>query len=465
MIRYAWQRRRYAWLAAALAGPALGAIAPLPAGLSRSGAISLGVFAMAVVLWVSGAIPLAVTGLLILAALPLFGAMSPAQAFPLFGNPAVFFILGALVLAAALMTTGLSRRVSLFLLLRFGGSARRLATGILLTCALLSCVMPEHAVAAIVFPTVSTISRALGLEPRKSRLAPLLYLSMAWGCIAGGIATLLGGARAALAIGILKETTGRDLDFVGYSAAAVPVALVLVGVAVVVLNLFYKPEIDDVTPARVQLEREINEAGPWSRSEIKTAAVTALSIIAWIAFGHSVGLATLSLLCASALFALGVVSWSEIEQAVNWGVFLLYGGAIAMGSALTRTGATKWLAAQVLGGLPASPWLVLAVLGALTLVLTEFISNAAAVAVLLPLALSVTPRYGLDPVLVMVSVAVPAGLAYTLPVGAPPSAIAFSSGYYEVRQVAVPGVIMTLASFVAFVAAAWLLWPHLPWFG
>ncbi len=216
---------------------------------------------MAIVLWVSGAIPLAVTGLLILAALPLFGAMSPAEAFPLFGNPAVFFILGALVLAAALMTTGLSRRVSLFLLLRFGGSARRLATGILLTCALLSCVMPEHAVAAIVFPTVSTISRALGLEPRKSRLAPLLYLSMAWGCIAGGIATLLGGARAALAIGILKETTGRDLDFVGYSAAALPVALVLVGVAVVVLNLFYKPEVDDVTPARVQLEREIQRSG------------------------------------------------------------------------------------------------------------------------------------------------------------------------------------------------------------
>ncbi len=126
MIRYAWQRRRYGWLVAALSGPALGAIAPLPDGLTRPGAISLGVFAMAIVLWVSGAIPLAVTGLLILAALPLFGAMSPAEAFPLFGNPAVFFILGALVLAAALMTTGLSRRVSLFLLLalrRLGAAA------------------------------------------------------------------------------------------------------------------------------------------------------------------------------------------------------------------------------------------------------------------------------------------------------------------------------------------------------
>jgi solute carrier family 13 (sodium-dependent dicarboxylate transporter), member 2/3/5 len=439
-------------------------VLPVAEGLTRPGQVALGVFVMAVALWVSGALPLAVTGLLVLASLPLFGAMSPDEAFPLFGNPAVFFILGALVLAAALMTTGLSRRLSLFLLFRFGGSPRKLAAGILVTCALLSCIMPEHAVAAIVFPTVSTITRTLKLEPRRSPLATLLYLSMAWGCVTGGIATMLGGARAALAIGILKETTHQNVDFLAYSAAAAPVAILLTALGCVLLQLFFKPETSDISEAQRELEREIAAAGRWSRTEIKVGVVTVLAIASWTLLGHSVGLATLSLVCASALFALAVVTWSEVEQAVNWGVFLLYGGAIAMGSALTRTGATAWIAHSVMGSLPRSPALVLAVLGALALVLTEFVSNAAAVAVLLPIAMSFAPDAGLDPRLVTVAVAVPAGLAFTLPVGSPPNAIAFSSGYYEVRQAALPGLLMTLLSFGVFLGAAWLFWPHLPGF-
>ena len=463
MFHRLWQRRRYGWMLVALAVPLFAMVAPPMEGLSQPGQIALGIFAMAAILWVSGALPLAVTGLMILASLPFFGALDSQRAYALFGNPAVFFILGALVLAAALMTTGLSRRVSLFLLWRFGGSARQLAFGILVSCALLSWCMPEHAVAAIVFPTVATITQALELQPRSSRLAILLYLSMAWGCITGGIATLLGGARAALAIGILTETSGQTLSFTDYSLAAAPISLVLTLVAGVLLQLRFKPEIKDVSAARERLREQVREAGRWSKNEVRAAVIAALAITSWILFGHSVGLATLALLCASALFAVNVVTWAEVEQSVNWGVFLLYGGAIALGTSLTETGATQWVAEAVPSVLPASPTLALVAFGAIAFVLTEFISNAATVAVLLPLALSVSPAYGLDPRLVTVAIAVPAGLAFTLPVGTPPSTIAFSSGYYDVPTVLVPGLVMTLCSLVVFAIACSLLWPLLPW--
>ncbi len=452
-------RRRYLWLGAAAAFPvAAGAAPPLP-GLSEPGQAALGVFGMAAVLWVSGAVPLGVTGLAVLGALPAFGVLPAPEAFALFGNPAVFFILGAFVLAAALMETGLSRRLSLVFLVRFGRSPGRLATGVLVSSAILSCVMPMHAVAAILFPTLATIADALELTPRRSRFALLLFLSMAWGCSIGGVATLLGGARGPLALGILSEFDGTRFGFLAWSAAAAPVAAVLLAAGGLLLHALFRPELADVEPARQRLVREVAAAGPLGRREKKVAAVAVLTVAAWIGSGGAAGMAVVSLGSATLLFALGAVSWDEVEDSVNWGVLLMYGGAIALGNALTHTGAAEWLARGALGALPAHPTLFLAATVAATLVLTECISNAAAVAVLLPVALSACRGFGLDPVLVMLAVAVPSGFAFTLPVGSPPNAIAFSAGYYRVRDVIGAGAAMAALSFVACVVAAVVLWP------
>ena len=453
--------RRYIWIALAAAAAVSGRIAPLLEGLTRQGQASLGVFVMAAILWVSGAVPLAVTGMLILAALPLAGALPATEAFSLFGSPAVFFILGAFILASALMSTGLSNRIALFFLLRFGGSARKLATGILVGSALMSCVMPEHAVAAIVFPTVATIAAALELQPRRSKLAILLFLSMAWGCVTGGVATMLGGARTPLALGILEESTGKSFSFADWSAAAAPVALAVSLVTLVVLHRFFPPEIDDVSPARRILEDQVKAAGPMSTRERRTAVIAVLTILSWVALGETVGLAVLALVSACALFAVRALTWQDAEETVNWSVLLMYGGAIALGSALARTQATEWLAGGIIDLFSASPVLFVAITALLALALTEVMSNAACVAVLLPVALSASQPLGLDPRLVVLAVAVPSGLAFTLPVGTPPNAIAYSSGYYGIRDVVVPGVLLSVISFLIFLAASQLYWPYL----
>ncbi|GAB4271720.1 MAG: DASS family sodium-coupled anion symporter [Deferrisomatales bacterium] len=453
-------RPRAGWTAVALALPTLASLAPPGAGLTRPAQGALGVFGMAVVLWMSGAVPLPVTGLLILAALPLFGVLPAAQAFALFGNPAVFFILGAFILAAALMATGLSRRLSLVLLARFGATPRRLSTGVLATCALLSCAVPEHAVAALMFPTVSAVVEALRLPPLRSRFAVNLYLSMAWGCVTGGIATLLGGARVPLALGILDELAGRRIDFVSWSVAVGPLAALLACAAWLAIQFFFPPEIDNVDAAREILAKERERAGPPSPRERRAGAVALATVAAWVFVGDSVGMAPVALLSAFALFAWDVLTWREVEAWVNWGVILMYGGAIALGGALTRTGAAAWLARGVLDGVSGPPWLFLAAAAAATLGITELVSNAAAVAVVLPVALSVAAASGVDPVLTMYAVAAASGLTFTLPVGSPPNAIALSSGYYTTRRVALPGVLLSAASLLALAAAAWGYWPR-----
>src|SRR5262249_49319996 len=153
------------------------------------------------------------TSLLAIIMLPLSGVMSANKAFALFGNEAVFFILGVFILAACLMKSRLSTRVALAVLRRFGRQPRTLPLSIYLPYALMSFFMSEHAVAAMNFPVIMEIVAVLRLGKLRSNYAKALFLAMAWGTTIGGVATLLGGARAPLALGMVKEATGQTFTF------------------------------------------------------------------------------------------------------------------------------------------------------------------------------------------------------------------------------------------------------------
>ena len=154
-----------------------------------------------------------VTSLLVIVLLGLSGVMPQRQAYALFGNEAMFFILAAFMLAAAVNHRGLGRRVALTVFSRFGRTPRSLVGSICLLSVLMSFVIPEYAVAAIVFPIVLDLANTMNLVPGRSRYATALFLAMVWGTNIGGIATLLGGARATLALGMLSEATGQTILF------------------------------------------------------------------------------------------------------------------------------------------------------------------------------------------------------------------------------------------------------------
>ena len=192
-----------------------------PEGLTESGWRSIIVFSLCLILWVTQLLPLSVTSLLGLALLPLLGVLPADDAYGMFGNSAVFFILGAFMLAGGIIKTGLSEHVALALIDRVGLGPRRLLLTMLLLPALMAAFMPEHAVAAVMLPIVWEIVRGLDLKPGH-RYAQSLFFAMAWGAIIGGVATLLGGARGPLALGIVEELTGRGFSFLDWALAAAP---------------------------------------------------------------------------------------------------------------------------------------------------------------------------------------------------------------------------------------------------
>jgi sodium-dependent dicarboxylate transporter 2/3/5 len=430
-----------------------------PAGLSVDGYRSLVLFGATIFFWITGLLPIAVTALLSMVMLPLLGIMEAKKTYSMFGNEAVFFILGAFILAAAMNGTGVSARLARAMLAKFGRTPLSLAVTVFLLSALLSFVMSEHAVAAMLFPVVSELSTALSLEKGKSSYGRLLFMSLAWGCIIGGIATFLGGARAPLAAGLLKESTGLGFTFLEWTTAACLIVLPLLVIAFLLLVKFFPVDLGDVEAGRKFLNNKRLESGKIGYNEILTVLVMIGTVTGWIVFGEKAGLAAIAILGAAGLCTFKVVSWQKIEEYVNWGIVLMYGGTIALASAMEKTGAAVWIVQKGLGAFSHVPLAIIAVISLVAMVLTECISHAAVVAILMPVGMGLCRTTGIDPKVMTLAIALPAGLAYCLPMGTPATAIAYASGFLKSRDIIVSGIFVMAISWLLFMASVLFVWP------
>jgi len=432
-----------------------------PQGLDAPGWSALVIFFLCLVLWVSQLLPLAITSMLGLALLPLLGVMGAGEVFSFFGNPAVFFILGAFMLAAGVMQSGLSERTALLVLDRFATSPRYLLLTMLLLPAGMACLMPEHAVAALFLPIVWELVRSLGLRAG-NRYAQSLFFAMAWGSVIGGVVTLLGGARGPLALALSEELTGATFSFLDWTLAAAPIAVGVLAVSALLLLKVTPMASLDMQGARERISLRRLELGDLDVKGYLMAALLLLTVLAWLFAGHASSLAGIALISVVAMFALRLATWKAMESHVNWGVILMYGGAIAIGKALTVTGAAVWLAHLMvpdsLIGLG-----LLALLALLTLFFTEGVSNAAAVAVVLPIAIPLGAAAEIDPVFVALAVGIVSGFAFMLPMGTPPNAMIFGSGFVRASSMLRFGAVLSLASFALFMLAATFWWPVLGW--
>lgn len=432
-----------------------------PEGLSPTALRAIGAFAVCLLLWVTSVLPLMVTSILALVLLPASGVLPAGKVYGLFGNEAVFFILGVFILAACLMKSRLSTRLALATLHRFGHSPRTLLASIYLLNAFMSFFMSEHAVAAMNFPIIMEIVAVLGLGKGRSNYAKALLLAMAWGTSIGGVATLLGGARAPLALGMAREVSGQSFTFLEWAIANLPLVGLLLVIGWVVIVSFFPIEITSIRQADDLLAEKQLALGRMSYKEKAIAWVMAATLAGWVLGGEEFGLATVALAAVVALFVFDLVRWQDVERYVNWGILIMYGGAIVLGAVLNQSGAAQWMSHQTIGRWAADPTSAILLISALSIVLTELMSNSAVVALLMPVTLGMCEMLGIEPRVMALIVAVPAGLGFTLPIGTPSNAIAYSSGHLTVRDMVVPGSILAIASWACFNLVSYVVWPAL----
>jgi sodium-dependent dicarboxylate transporter 2/3/5 len=449
------------WGASAAGGIAAAVVllAPTPEGLGAAGQASMAVFLVCTTLWITDLLPIGVTGLLAVALLGLTGAMKPSEAYAAFGSSAVFFILGVFIMAAALIHSGLSKRLALFFLRRFDAGPQRLAAGIMVTAAVMTVWMPAQATAAMLFPITLELARAMGLQERSSAYGKVLFLSLAWGAMVGSNASFLGSTRAPLALGILQSTYGQTISFARWFAASAPVVAVGLLVGLVLLRFWFRPEPVDLRAAQRAIDASVAQLGPLGRRQWVVSAVVGTTVLLWVTLGGRVDIAALALLAAVLLFAVRALEWKDLDGYVHWGIVLMYGGAIALGQAVEGSGAARWLVNHVLDGVSIPPAVAIAGLALLTVLLTEFMSNAAAVAVMLPLGFSLAGQLGVPPVAIVLTCSLAAGLDFTFPFSSAPNTIAYSSGYLGMRDMLGVGLVMTVIQVLVMLVVSWLYWP------
>ncbi len=435
-------------------------VAPLPAGLSPAGKTAFAVWILCTTLWITSAIPFGVTGLLAVALLGLTKAMSPADAFAAFGSSAVFFLIGIFIIAASLIHSGLSKRCALWFLSKFERSPYAFANGMMLAAAIGTVFMPNQATTAMLFPIAMEVALALRLRPLESNYAKTLFLSLAWGALVGANASFLGSSRAVLALGMLQRSYGVGIGFAQWMLAALPVVILGALVTPLVLRLAFPREAVPFAAAREVLEHEVGKLGRLTRDHWLTLVILVLTIAAWILFGgRQIDLAVIALLGAVLLFGAGVLKWEHAEPHVHWNIVLMYGGAIALGVLIDRSGAAKWLLDATLGDAVISPFVAIVGAGVVTLLLSEFMTNAAAVAAVLPLAFTLGERVGASPVAMCLATSFGAGLDFMFPISTAPNTIVFASGYLRTGDFIKAGAIMTMACILILVVVIRFWWP------
>ncbi len=426
--------------------------------------------------WVSEAVPVPVTALLPIPLLPALGANSVAEAASPYANPLIFLFLGGFLIAQAIQRWNLHLRIALRIVDLAGHRPDRLVAGFMLATALLSMWISNTATAAMMLPIGLSVI-ALLESSRESAPGPVfavaLMLGIAFGANIGGMGTLIGTPPNALLAAFMADAYGVRIGFGQWLAIGVPVAATLLAICwwLLVRVAFPLPR-REVSGVSILLEQQRASLGPLSAPERRILIVFLTVAAAWIlrplleGWFPETGLSDpgIALAGALALFILpsghpeqpALLDWASTRE-LPWGVLLLVGGGLSLGTAIESSGLAGELASalDVLAGWPIS--LVVGAVALLAMLLSHVTSNTATAATLLPVAAGVAIMLGESPLLLAAPVVLAASCAFMLPVATPPNAIVFGSDRIRVPDMIRGGSLISLAALAVIVPVVFVL--------
>lgn len=405
------------------------------------------------VLWLTEAIHVSITALLIPLLAVFLGVFNTQAALNNFSNSIIFLFLGGFALAAALHKQKLDQAIADKVLLIARGKMSVAVFMLFGVSAGLSMWISNTATTAMMLPLVLGVMSKL--DAKKSHSTYLfVLLGIAYSASIGGIATLVGSPPNAIAAAEV------GLNFTEWMELGLPISLILMPIAILVLYTMTKPDLSHT----FELDHQPVE---WTNGKKITLAIFLLTVTFWI-FSKPInamlgGFAKFDTLVAlGAILLLGAsraVEWKDIEKTTDWGVLILFGGGICLSNVLKATGTSVFLANGLAGFLEqAGVLLTILSVVAFVVFLTEFASNTASAALLVPVFATIAEALGLSPVILSALIAVAASCAFMLPVATPPNAIVFATGHIKQKEMMRIGMVLNVACIGALTLFAWLFW-------
>lgn len=407
----------------------------------------LAILLFVAVLWFTEAVHITVTALMVpvLAAVSGIPEIDTKSALASFSDPIIFIFFGGFALATALHMQKLDRKIALFLISLSGGNMLVAVLLIFAVTAFLSMWISNTATAAMMLPLALGMMTHLDREQDRPTFVFVL-LGIAYCASIGGLGTIVGSPPNAITAKAL------NLDFAGWMKYGLPMMLVLLPLMLLSLYAVLRPRLGKAAAGSLQ-----REDIPWTPTRVLAMLLFVCTALAWI-FSDKVKAVTgvsspdtwIALVAAVMVVVLGLASWKEVADNTDWGVLLLFGGGIALSGLLQKSGASLVLGQQMAAAFAqAHPFVVIFAVAAFIIILTEFTSNTASAALLVPIFASIAVEMNMPVEVMVMVIGIGASCAFMLPVATPPNAIVFGTGLVRQRDMMRVGAVLNALSIVA----------------
>lgn len=417
--------------------------------------ITLCLLVFAIVMFIWEKVPLAVTSMVVCVALVVTGVLDIKQAFAGFIDSNVILFVAMFIVGGALFETGMANKVG-GVITHFAKTEKQLIFTIMVVVGVMSGFLSNTGTAAVLIPVVIGVAAKSGFT-RSRLLMPLVFAAAL-----GGNLSLIGAPGNLIAQSALQKI-GSGFGFFEYAKVGLPM---LVCGILYFLTIGYKflpnnPNSGEV--GSVGEQRDYSHVPRWK--QILSLVVLIATILGMI-FEKQTGIRLAVAGCISALVLVvtGVLTEKQAYKAIDSQTIFIFGGTLALANALEMTGAGKLVADQVIGllGNNSSPLMLLVVVFILSVVMTNFMSNTATVALLVPVSLSIAAGMGADPRAVLMATVIGSSCAYATPIGMPANMMVLSAGGYKFVDYAKSGIPLIIVSTIVSLILLPILFPFHP---
>lgn len=437
----------------------------------------LAVGALIIGLWISEAMPMPVVAVLPLVLFPLLNIASIETTASSFSNPIIYLFMGGFLIGLAIEKWNLHRRIALNIVRLTGTSGNRIVLGFIISTGLISMWLSNTATTMMMFPIALSVIHVMDENhPHKKRIQNFsltLMLAIAFASNFGGIATLIGTPPNVAYAAYIQKKYNVAIGFFDWMLICIPLSILLLFLLYwVMVKWLYPNEMKEDASTKQLISNEVQKLGVFSSAEQRVLAIFLCTAGLWITKGliNQLGLIKLddtmiALIGGIALFICpaggdkkeALLQWDDTKK-MAWGILLLFGGGIALASALENAGLVeqlgKWLAQ-----FSNSQFMVIFLVTLIALFLSEVMSNVAQVIVFAPVVSSLADAMQINPLLLGIPMTLAASCASMMPMGTPPNAIVFASGYIKLNQMTRTGFIMNIISVILITLFSWFFLP------
>ena len=447
---------------------------PTPVKLTMQGKASLAVFGMVFVLWVTQAIPTYASALLAIVMLAFTGGWTQKEALAVFGQDVIWLMLAAFVITSGMEKSGFAKRLALFIVSKFGTTARRALLALGIVNLLLSFIVPSTtARAAMLLPICMMVLQVYKAIPGESNFGKQLMIQEIHfnNITTSGILTATAGQI--MAVGYITDMTGENVSWGQWLLASMPIAILTLVASFIIGELLFKSEVKAPPAAagkavKDELKEELKALGPITTTEIKALIVFGITVFLWATdgkhlniFGFQISLVMVAILAALLFYLpyIGVLNWKETK--IPWDLMVFSAGAYAAGLALDASGAASFLLNGIFDkfNLEALPQFALFMIVMFIASFSHlvFTSKTVRVVILLPAIILIAQKVGVNPLLLALPASFTICDSITLPPHCKPNLIFYSTGYFTVKDQFIYGMLVLFCKWLLF-GLAYFTW-------